>query len=443
MANRFIVRRKIQKDDDIEIRGLISPTARRERLSRRRAVFAPVEERAPDTKDSMYRRLLQLGFRDPQILFDGSKSAVNMFVIEVDEQFDRIVELTLQSPIDISDLEDEGLEFTPDVPVFIPIDAALDLDRSFNPFDLWHLDHVIDPDYRSRTFTYKSEPIKIAVIDSGVALTAELTSLTNSYRVDEMSKNVVLSSETGIALDPIGHGTLVASLIAGKDVGVSPGVEIVGYRAFDNEHPTSQGQFFAYLSEFELSLRHTIQHPQISIANVSAGLDIPGSKWTMIPEVSQSTARALQNLTDDVQAEGILVVTATGNKGADAFEAPSINEGVLSVGASNRLRQVWSRSNYGSFENELGNMRRSPDCVAPGFDVTSCDNQGYYRKANGTSLSAPIASGIAAHILAESEEMTTDQLKKEVLSRCVEIEATLPSDGFGLVQYGTPPFVGV
>jgi Subtilase family len=59
---------------------------------------------------------------------------------------------------------------------------------------------------------------------------------------------------------------------------------------------------------------------------------------------------------------------------------------------------------------------------------------GQYEAWNGTSMAAPIVSGIAALILEEYPDMDVWEMTEELLSRCNPINGLLQRQGAGLIR---------
>ncbi|MFP4013641.1 MAG: S8 family serine peptidase [Chitinispirillaceae bacterium] len=129
--------------------------------------------------------------------------------------------------------------------------------------------------------------------------------------------------------------------------------------------------------------------------------------------VSRAAAQAVKR--------GMIVVNSMGNEGADSsgtLTAPADVEGVVSVGAVDWLEDIaWFSSTGPTFDG-----RMKPDLVAMGAnvpvpDVYSSDRASYIYK-NGTSLSAPIVSGICALVYQTSKDKSPDQIRRKLFNSC-------------------------
>ncbi len=87
---------------------------------------------------------------------------------------------------------------------------------------------------------------------------------------------------------------------------------------------------------------------------------------------------------------GLVLFGSAGNDGLRAVRYPACYEGVENVAASGPTDRKTSWSNYGPWV----------DVTAPGENIYSTvpRSQGYYRSMDGTSMSAPLAAGVACWI---------------------------------------------
>lgn len=95
---------------------------------------------------------------------------------------------------------------------------------------------------------------------------------------------------------------------------------------------------------------------------------------------------AEQRAVDYAWQRGVVVVAAAGNNGTDSVTAPGNCNHVVSVAATDGSDGKASYSSYGS----------GVTLAAPGSLILSTATDGGYRYSSGTSLAAPVVSGVAA-----------------------------------------------
>ncbi len=105
-------------------------------------------------------------------------------------------------------------------------------------------------------------------------------------------------------------------------------------------------------------------------------------------------------------AAGSVVVASSGNNGCDCMSYPANYPEVVSVGALNTSNQPASFSSYGT----------NLDILAPGTQFTSANwtsanrTSAYISNMQGTSLAAPVVSGLLARLLSQQPTATPLQL---------------------------------
>ena len=132
---------------------------------------------------------------------------------------------------------------------------------------------------------------------------------------------------------------------------------------------------------------------------------------------------------------GMIVVTSAGNNGADAWNyigTPADATRAFSIGA---LDDTDERAYFSSF-GPTADGRTKPDVSGPGVMVAAVAANGQgLTGANGTSLSAPLITGLVACLLEAVPEATNQQLLDAI--RATASQAAAPDDSVG---YGLPNF---
>lgn len=277
---------------------------------------------------------------------------------------------------------------------------------------------------------YTGDGVKIAVVDTGIDSThPEFDGKTiNGYDF--------ASSSTGYGKDEHGHGTHVASIIAGDNDG--SGMQGIAYDATLYSYKTDNDGDI----EFEgLSSDATVA--SVFTRHVTDNIDVSNNSWGMgsatIDNVGSSTIRSLWGSTisamSSAQTNGSLLVFAAGNGGdydtaineANYFSAMPYritelqDEWLLVVSVDENLKETDYTQNCGlawSF------------CVAAfgGGDVTASEgvygahsrqsayssNLGDYVRHKGTSMAAPQVSGIAATLMEKFPSLTPAQIATRI-----------------------------
>ena len=277
--------------------------------------------------------------------------------------------------------------------------------------------------------------VGVAVIDTGIAgdLPSFRTSQTNG--ASRVVQSVVTNPYATTATDAYGHGTHVAGIIAGNDgsrpksdplfgkyAGAAPDANLISIKAGDD-----QGN--ATVLDVIYGLQFAIDHKtdyNIRVVNLSLESSDPQSYKT----------DPLDAAVEAAWFNGIVVVAAAGNRGSgsDAVKyAPGNDPYVITVGAVDDKNtkgvtddQITSWSSRGTTQDGFA----KPDLYAPGAHIVStlapnsafatmcpsCVRDGGYIQAGGTSMAAPIISGIVAAILEKRPTWTPNQVKGALLS---------------------------
>lgn len=213
------------------------------------------------------------------------------------------------------------------------------------------------------------------------------------------------NNQNGAFDEFVGHGTLVAGLIAR----IAPSALIMPIRVLgtDGECTTftlTKGVFHALDSGCD-------------IINVSLGVDAD-------PFLLRAAAA-------EAASVGVMIVAAAGNDNRmEPARSPAAlaNLGVVGVGAVGPTAERAEFSNYGS----------SVAYVAPGVGVVSLTPAGGYGSASGTSFSAPMVTGVAALVRALCPSTSLTQWRAALSMTATNIDAQNPGYigllGSGLVN---------
>jgi subtilisin family serine protease len=330
---------------------------------------------------------------------DRQMVATGITVIEADEASannlgDELAEAVL--------VQDDSMNLIAPMPVTGDIAAAQP--AAGDDEMLWHLKQIGLEAARKAGFAGSGHGVTAAVLDTGVADVPELAGRVVDAR--ELDLDGWRARKLDKTTDTHGHGTMVAGLIAGRTVGVAPGASLVNVIMLPGSYGT--------LSGYVLALEWVASQTNISVVNISAG--------------QSGFHPNMQIMTEVLRRVHVLTVSAIGNEGKDETRSPGNYPNVISVGACNSSGGVWSRSGGGSVLLE-GRTVTAPKLVAPGEAVTTCTKSGEFSAWSGTSLAAPIVTGLACLLLERWPELTLAQLEAELLDHAESLN--LPQDRQG------------
>lgn len=199
------------------------------------------------------------------------------------------------------------------------------------------------------------------------------------------------------------HGTHVAGIVAARHgngigiEGIATGVRLMSVRTVPDGDERDK--------DVANAIRYAVDNGA-DIINMSFGKGYSPQK----PIVDEAVRYAMR--------EGVLIVHAAGNDGADlsshdSFPTPWYVDGEkaelwIEVGASGFTRDglAASFSNYGA--NRV-------DVFAPGVSIYSTVPDDLYRHNDGTSMASPVVAGLAALLMAYYPELDARQVRQIIL----------------------------
>ncbi|MDQ0308574.1 type VII secretion-associated serine protease mycosin [Kitasatospora herbaricolor] len=256
----------------------------------------------------------------------------------------------------------------------------------------------------------QGDGVTVAVIDTGVS--ADHQDLTG-----QVVPGVDYSSGQGDGrTDTEGHGTGLASLIAGHGhgdqagvMGLAPKARILPVRI----KLSGDGDFVPSEDHFAEALRYAVDHGA-NVVNMSFGGGV------------RTNARAREALSYALSKD-VVLVASTGNLGNHATPVayPAAFPGVIAVGAVDQNGQMWEKSSYGP----------ETTVVAPGVEIYSADSKSTsaYRTANGTSDSTAYVSAIAALVRSKYPNLSAGQVINRIIKSAVAPPdgSAVPNDHYG------------
>jgi hypothetical protein len=300
---------------------------------------------------------------------------------------------------------------------------------------------------------YIGTGIDVALIDSGVApVSGMVTKVINGPDLSFESQGANLSN-----IDTYGHGTHLASLIAGRDAGLKPGREdedvdkffegaAPGARVVSLKVAASDGA--TDVSQVIAAIDWVIEHRNsdglnIRVLNLSFGTDSAQS-YLLDPLAFAAEVAWLK---------GIVVVVAAGNAGltSTTLTDPAFDPYVIAVGADDTKGTDDPKDDVTPTWQSRGNASRHPDLVAPGKSILALRDPGSFVdeahagarvgltprffKGSGSSQAAAIVSGAAALVLQQHPGLSPDEVKKLLMGTATALPKADPiARGAGLIN---------
>lgn len=264
----------------------------------------------------------------------------------------------------------------------------------------WGLDRIDQTSLPlSGTYTYPDTAgsgVTAYVIDTGVRIThSEISGrAVNGY--DAVDRD-------NTAQDGNGHGTHVATTIAGKTYGVAKKAKIVAVRVLDNNGSGTTAGVIAGIDW--VTGNHTAGAP--AVANMSLG---------------GGASTSLDNAVKNSIADGVSYAVAAGNEGVNASSSsPARVPAAITVGATSNTDAKASWSNYGSVL----------DIFAPGVSIKAGWHTGdtATNTISGTSMATPHVAGAAAVYLAGHSSATPAQVSSALVNGATTGKVTSPGSG--------------
>ena len=234
----------------------------------------------------------------------------------------------------------------------------------------WGVDRI---DAEKVWTTTTADPIKVAIVDTGI-------DVTHPDLKDNLKGGVSTVWYTTSYNDDNGHGTHVAGITAAIDntigvIGVGPQIDLYAVKVLDRRGS-------GYLSDVIEGLDWAIQRG-MQVVNMSLG--------------TASNVLSFKEAVQRVNGAGIVQVAAAGNSGG-AVIYPAAYPEVIAVSATDKTDTIASWSSRGP----------EVDLAAPGVDIYSTYKGSTYKTLGGTSMAAPHVTGAAALVLTQIAKCDAD-----------------------------------
>ncbi|MFJ7903860.1 type VII secretion-associated serine protease mycosin [Streptomyces sp. NPDC096198] len=236
----------------------------------------------------------------------------------------------------------------------------------------------------------QGEGVTVAVVDSGV-------DGSHADLAGQVLEGRDFTGGNNAQQDLDGHGTSMASLIAGHGhgaanasgmVGLAPKAKILPLRVLETQKDANHDATWA------AAVRYAVDHGA-KVINLSFSND--GGKT--LSEGREAIAYA--------ESRDVVVVASAGNQGSVAVDEPAALPGVVSVGAVDKDGNRWDGSNTG---NGLTLM-------APGVGVLAADptRSPKYSLSTGTSDATAYVSATAALVRSKYPNLTAGQVVNRLI----------------------------
>ena len=270
-------------------------------------------------------------------------------------------------------------------------------DPSYLAGQQWGLEQVRAP---QAWFISTGHAVTVAIVDTGADLTHPDLVGSLWVNVDEVAGNGLdddgngcvddvhgcdFADGDGSPVDGHGHGTHVAGIVGAETnngigvAGMGWGVRVMPVRVLDD---AGSGGVWSVSEGIRYAADNGARVINLSLGGYSGG-------------------QGLQDAIRYAQGKGALVIAAAGNDNLSLPFYPAFYDGVVGVAATDNADQKAGFSNYGSFV----------DIAAPGVDIYSTMLRPVaYKEMSGTSMAAPMVSGLAALIWTRFPSVTASQV---------------------------------
>ncbi len=267
----------------------------------------------------------------------------------------------------------------------------------------WNLDLIgAEPAFRAERL---GQGVRVGVVDSGVNPHPDLAD-----RLLPGHNYIANTADPEDTADNYGHGTRVAGLIAAVSgegyIGCAPGAELVPLKVTDGKS--------VKISAICAAIYGAIDDYGCTVLNLSMGV-----------------SRDYESLREAVayaEEKGVAVVAAVGNGGSSVVYYPAGYDTVIGVGAVDRDRVLYPRSN----------CNESVFLTAPGVDVRCPSGLEGYTESTGTSFSVPQVTGAVAVLQGMDGELTPGEIRELLAETAADLgaEGYDESYGYGLLDLG-------
>lgn len=216
--------------------------------------------------------------------------------------------------------------------------------------------------FRHNLNSAEAEPVKIAVLDSGISDHPDLQ--------QKVEKQFNAINTDSAVIDDNGHGTAVAGIIASNKTGIGQNVQIYDVKVLDSE---GKGNIKALVKGLTWAKEN-----KVDIINISSGVQEDS------PDLYQVVKECIDN--------DILIVASAGNTMGLSVDYPAKYDEVLSITAVDKDFKRFNLAAKGKI-----------DYSAPGVNVYTTTENGMYDYFSGTSFATAYFTGLLSNVLLEDD----------------------------------------
>ena len=302
---------------------------------------------------------------------------------------------------------------------------------------------------------YTGLGVDVAIIDSGIAPVPGLSDPNKVVNGPDISFDSIHANLEH--LDLFGHGTHMASIIAGSDLaygatpqqrdfrtsymGIAPNARLINVKVADARGVADVSQVIAAI-DWIVSHRNDSE-PGLDIRVLGLAFGTDGSQSPAVDPLAFAVEQAWNS--------GIVVVTSSGNDGNDKpLRNPAVHPSIIAVGG------VDTRGTYSTADDRIlpfsnCGTERNVDLVAPGKSVLGLRVENSFIdssnatavvqdrlfRGSGTSQASAIVTGAVALIIDQRPDITPDEVKA-LLQETARPLLKVSSDcqGAGLIDLG-------
>ena len=333
---------------------------------------------------------------------------------------DLLKTIEIQVPEDVLDVIRKGLETQmPDYQFVVTVETIYSQEQANGKCSDagWHIDAI---NLREAWKTTKgSRKVVVAVVDDGFDVNHELLKgrVISPYNIFTADGNVYCNSTNGM------HGTHVAGIAVGADThindgvtGVAPDCLLMPVQVFDGERTTT----FALATGILYAVAEGADVINMSAGPSYAGCgDVPLDFQREFSKRCQKDEERLWKMVlSKAKKKNCIVVFSAGNDHVLSCLPPQNRTGeAIVVCASEKGNKATAFSNYAD----------ASTISAPGLDIYSSVPGNKYSCLDGTSMAAPVVSGIVALMKSHKPDITVSQVISALQESGVEQSGNIPN----------------